>query len=146
MGSDVKGDHPRLGRRATLTGLAVAAVLVCAASAEASQLVRYERGGGFTGRSVRLVVDNGGGARQTEGRTGADRRFKISVSRLHALKRELKAADFSSLKRAYKPDYVVNDGISQSVTYKGRTVVVSTGGHPPARLRKVLDRLAGLAM
>jgi hypothetical protein len=124
-------------------GLVLAAVLAPAAPAEATQLVRYEQSGGFTGRAVRLVVDGGGAARQT--RRGADsKRFKVSISQLHALKRELKEARFSSLKRRYEPDYVVNDGISQSVTYKGRTVVASTGGDPPARLRKLLSRLAGL--
>jgi hypothetical protein len=145
MEPDARRSRPRVLRTASLAGLAVAAVLASAAPAEATQLVRYERSGGFAGRTVRLVVENGGACRQTEGRSGDDKSFKVPVSKLHALKRDLKAARFSSLARSYKPDYVVNDGIAQSVTYKGKTVVVSTGGHPPARLRKLLSRLSSLA-
>ena len=36
---------------------------------------------------------------------------------------------------------MVNDGIGQSVTYKGRTVSVSTGARYPARLERLLQRL-----
>jgi hypothetical protein len=36
---------------------------------------------------------------------------------------------------------VVNDGITQRVTYAGRSVSVSTGATVPTRLRRVLRRL-----
>ena len=37
------------------------------------------------------------------------------------------------------------DGPLETVTYKGKTVSVRSGSHPPERLQKVLDRLALLA-
>jgi hypothetical protein len=130
----------------TLAGLVLATSLATAAPAEATQLVRYDTSGGLAGRSMRLVVSAGGTAVQTDrDSTDDSKRFKISISQLHALKRELKAAQFSTLKRRYEPKHTVFDGISQGVTYKGKTVVVSTGGDPPERLRKVLNRLARLA-
>ena len=44
-------------------------------------------------------------------------------------------------KQSYRPKYIVNDGIGQSVTYKGRSVSVSTGARYPARLHRLLRRL-----
>ena len=44
----------------------------------------------------------------------------------------------------YRPKHVVNDGIGQSVTYKGRSVAVSTGATYPARLQRLLRRLGRL--
>lgn len=136
----------RVHRCRWIAGLVCTAALASAATAEAAQLVRYDRGGGLAGRSMRLVVSAGGTAVQTD-RESSDgsNRFKISISQLHALKRELKAAKFSTLKRRYEPRYPVSDGISQGVTYKGKTVVVTTGGSPPERLSKVLRRLVRLA-
>jgi hypothetical protein len=63
---------------------------------------------------------------------------------MRGLRRDLKRARFSTLKRSYQPKYMVNDGISQSVTYKGRSVSVSTGAEYPARLGRLLRRLGRL--
>ena len=115
------------------------------ATADAKRLVRYDVGGGLAGRSDRLVIDGDRTARQTSGRRSDEaKRFTVSSKQLRALKRELKAARFTSLKRRYEPDYVVNDGITQTVTYKGRSVSVSTGADYPARLHRVLRRLSRL--
>lgn len=127
-----------------IAGLACAAALAPVATAEATQLVRYGSGGGLAGRSMELVVSAGGTAVQTDRNEGDEKKFKLSLSQLHALKRELKAAKFSTLKRRYEPKATVFDGISTNVTYKGKTVTVTSGANPPERLNKVLNRLGRL--
>ena len=134
----------RVSRCRWIAGLACAAVLAPVATAEATQLVRYGSGGGIAGRSVELVISAGGTAVQTDRNEGGEKKFKVSLKQLHALKRELKAADFPSLKRRYEPKQTVFDGTSTGVTYKGKSVTVTTGGNPPERLNKVLNRLARL--
>jgi hypothetical protein len=125
--------------------LAVLVVLLATfattASAEAKRLVRYDITGGIAGISERLVVDTDGSAFQT-GRRGGDQRFTVSAKQLRALKRELKAAHFRSLKRRYEPDLRVFDGTTQTVRHNGRSVSVFTGADVPARLARVLRRLS----
>ena len=123
--------------------LAVLALLASAATAEARRLVRYDVGGGIAGLASTLVVNRDGSARQT-GNRGDDRRFTLSRRQLRALKRDLEAARFATLKRRYAPDVLVLDGITEAVTYRGRTVSVTSGADPPARLERVLRRLARL--
>jgi hypothetical protein len=126
--------------RSTL--LAVVLVLALAAPAgAATRLVRYDVAGGIAGMSKRLVIDRDGDARQSGDTT---RRFKVSAAQLRALKRELEAAHFGSLKRSYRPDVPVFDGTTQSVRYKGIEVNVSTAADVPDRLARVLRRLSGL--
>ena len=122
--------------------LAVLATFAATATAEAKQLVRYSVGGGIAGISERLIVARDGTASQSGNRRGSDHRFKLSAKQLRGLRRDLKDARFSTLKRRYRPEHVVNDGIARSVTYKGRSVSVSTGATYPARLGRVLERLA----
>jgi len=124
--------------------LAVLATFAATASAEAKQLVRYDVGGGIAGMSERLTVARDGKARQTDNRRGDERRFTLSAKQLRRLRRDLKNARFKTLKRSYRPKRVVNDGIGQTVTYKGRSVSVSTGATYPARLGRLLERLARL--
>jgi hypothetical protein len=126
--------------RRTVILLVLAACLTGAASAEAKQLTRYAVGGGIAGRADKLVISTGGTATQT-GSSG-DHRFRLSTRQLRALKSDLKAARFSSLKRRYRPSRTVFDGIGQSVTYRGKTVSVSSGASYPKRLARVLERLA----
>jgi hypothetical protein len=122
--------------------LALVLVLAMAAPAEAAtRLVRYDVAGGIAGISKRLVVDRDGSARQSGDTT---RRFKVSPAQLRALKRELEAARFGSLKRSYRPDVPVFDGTTQSVRYKGIEVDVHTAAEVPDRLGRVLRRLSGL--
>ena len=136
--------YPRPIRRLAAL-IAVLATFAATATADAKRLVRYDVSGGLAGRSERLVIDGDRTARQTSGRRSEDaRRFTVSSKQLRALKRELKAARFASLKRRYAPRYVVNDDITETVTYKGRSVSVSTGADPPARLHRVLRRLGRL--
>jgi hypothetical protein len=124
--------------------LAVLATFAPTATAEAKRLVRYDVGGGIAGISERLVVASDGTARQSGNRRSSDHRFMLSAKQLRGLRRDLKDARFSTLKRSYRPKYVVNDGIGQSVAYKGRSVSVSTGATYPTRLERLLARLGRL--
>jgi hypothetical protein len=124
--------------------LALVAVLAAPASAGAKRLVRYDVGGGLAGRSSELVVDRDGSARQTDSFRDTTQRFTLSAKQLSRLKRDLKAARWSSLKRTYDTKYPVLDGISESATYKGKTVVVTQNAKAPKRLERVLRRLSRL--
>lgn len=123
--------------------VAVVAAFATTATAEAKVLVRYDVSGGLAGRSDHLVIEGDRQAKQTSSR-GGSHHFKVSSKQQRALKRELKAAHFSSLRRVYRPDYVVNDGLAKTVTYKGHRVVVYTGADYPARLQTVIARLGRL--
>jgi hypothetical protein len=117
-------------------------LLILPAGAQASVLVRYTRSGGIAGEMTSLVVKRDRhAARKT--RQGDDE-FRLSKKRYTALRHALRAAHFAELERSYGPDFVVNDGIDETVTFHGYTVTVSTGGDPPARLEKALDKLREL--
>jgi hypothetical protein len=139
----VASPYPRAMRRLAAL-LAVLATFAATATADAKQLVRYNVGGGLAGLSDQLIVARDGTARQSGNRRGDDHRFMLSGKQMRGLRRDLKRARFSRLKRSYQPKYMVNDGISQSVTYKGRSVSVSTGAEYPARLGRLLRRLGRL--
>ena len=126
--------------------IAVIAASATTATADAKVLVRYDLSGGLAGTSERLVIHGDRSAEQTGGRGRGEHSldFKVSAKQMRALRRDLKAARFSSLRRVYQPKYVVNDGFAQTVTYKRRRVVVYTGADFPARLHTVLRRLARL--
>ena len=88
------------------------------------------------------MVNTNGHARQT-GRAGV-RSFTLSGKQLRGLKRDLKDARFKSLKRTYQPEFPVMDGQTRTVSYKGRSISVSTLAKVPQRLSRVLRRLAQL--
>ncbi len=119
------------------------ATFATSAAADAKVLVRYDLTGGLAARSEHLVIDGDRQARQTSSR-GGSHHFKVSARQQRALRRELKAARFSSLRRVYRPDYPVNDGLAQSVSYSGHRVIVYTGADFPARLHTVIRRLGRL--
>ena len=98
--------------------------------------------GGLAPASERLVVNTDGHARHT-GRAGVHS-FKLTAKQLSGLKRDLKDARFKSLKRSYQPEFPVMDGQTRMVSYKGRSVAVSTMAKVPERLSRVLRRLARL--
>jgi hypothetical protein len=120
--------------------IVVVGALVGAASAEAKQLTRYETGGGLAGHYDKLTISTGGKADQT-GDSG-EHDFTLSAKTLRALKRELRAAKFKTLKRSYKPDVIVFDGTTQRITYRGRAVSIYTGAEIPKRLSTVLRRIS----
>ncbi len=98
--------------------------------------------GGLAPASQRLVVNTDGHARQT--RRAGVHSFKLTAKQLRGLKRDLKDARFKSLKRSYQPEFPVMDGQTRMVSYKGRSVAVSTLAKVPQRLSRVLRRLARL--
>src|SRR3954471_1671399 len=100
-------------------------------TAEARAVVRYNVRGGLARMSATLTVATGGKASQADNRRGDEHRFTLSSKQLRGLRRDLKRARFKTLKHSYRPKYVVNDGIAQSVTYRGRSVSVSTGATYP---------------
>ena len=124
--------------------LAVLATFAATATAEAKRLVRYDVNGGLAGASERLLIAGDGTARQSGNRDGDDHRFKLSPKQLRGLRSDLRNARFSTLKRSYRPDGVVFDGIAQTVTYNRRSVTVWTGAKYPARLHRLLARLGRL--
>jgi hypothetical protein len=133
-------------------GVAVATCAVLAGLVTASPvaaggktLASYEQSGGIAGIRTSLSVTVGGSARVTSSRTTGIKRFKLTSGELRVLKRDLRDARFSTLRSLYDSDVPIADGIAQTVRYAGYRVTVSTGGRPPARLRKVLERLSRLA-
>ena len=122
--------------------VALVAAVSGAPVAGARTLVSYEVTGGFAGTSDIVTVSTTGVVRSADRRGRA--RDRLSEARLGALRRALRDARFSTLKRRYAPKGVVNDGLVQTVRHAGRTVVVETGGRPPARLRRLLARLDAL--
>jgi hypothetical protein len=128
-----------VARRLILAALALS--LAAPATAGAKQLTRYDVGGGIAGRYDRLIVATDGKAHQT-GDSG-EHRFTVSPKQLRTLKRELKAARFSSLKRQYKPKFQVFDGITQTIRYRGKAVSIYSGAdNIPKRLYRVLRRIS----
>jgi hypothetical protein len=128
-----------MGRLAVIVAFFVLAV---PASADAKRLVRYGVTGGLAPASELLVVNTDGHARQT-GRASV-RSFTLTGKQLRGLKRDLKDAHFKSLKRSYQPEFPVMDGQTRTVSYKGRSISVSTMAKVPTRLSRVLRRLARL--
>jgi hypothetical protein len=130
-----------MGRRRLTLLCAIAALLIPgAATASAKQLTRYEIGGGLAGHSDKLTISTGGKADQTGDSGNHD--FTVSARTLRALKRELRAAKFKTLKRSYKPKVTVFDGTTQRLTYRGRSVSIHTGAEIPKRLSTVLRRIS----
>jgi hypothetical protein len=130
-----------MGRRIVML-LTAATLLAGAAPANARNLVHYERTGGFAGFDDAVTVSTGGAVKVAH-RTGT-RRFSLSHTRLVSLRKAVRDARFGTLKARYAPPSMIADGIRETVRHDGRTVTVETGGNPPARLARLLDRLTRL--
>ena len=130
-------------RRAWLVLLLVVAAGCGSSPAAAGPFVAYERVGGIAGTRDVVSVSTKGRVVVTQSR-GEDRRYRLSAKRLKGLRSAVRAADFPSLERRYAPEYPVSDGYTETVRHGGTSVVVQTGAEPPARLRRLLERLAGL--
>jgi hypothetical protein len=127
-------------RSPAIVVLVLAVCLAAAGPATAGTLVRYDRTGGFAGLNDHVTVTTGGRVTVTQ-RSGEDR-FTLSERRLGSLRKAVHRARFGSLRPAYGADTAVADGITETVRHGGHKVVVETGGDPPARLERLLDRLA----
>ncbi|MEA2125780.1 MAG: hypothetical protein QOI80_2562 [Solirubrobacteraceae bacterium] len=124
--------------------LALVAALALPAGASAKVLVTYTRSGGIAGEMTSLVVERDRDASVQDRRQGPDH-FRVSKKRYRALRKALRAAHFATLDPTYGPEQgVVNDGIDETVRFNGHSVTVSTGGDPPARLEKALEKLRAL--
>jgi len=128
-----------------LLALTLAATLGLTAVASAGVLVDFSRGGGFAGIPLHLTVTGAGKAQAEEGFQGQTGRRTLSARRLKSLKRQLRQTGFGSLRSSYAPKVPVSDGFMFVVTYRGKTVRTATGGHPPERLSKLIDRLSQMA-
>ena len=123
--------------------LAVLLALLAPAPAAASTLVTDSRVGGIAGESTSLVVHRDRHAERSSNRAG-DHSWRLSKKRYRALRRALRAAHFATLEPRYGPEFVVNDGFTETVRFRGHTVSVETGGDPPPRLEHALDKLRAL--
>ena len=114
--------------------------------ASASPLVTYDRSGGIAGQANTLTVKRDRHATRVSNRSGS-KRFRLSKKRYAALRNALRGAKFSTLKPSYgpPPNTVISDGITEVVAFRGHTVKVMTGGEPPDRLERALDKLRNLA-
>jgi hypothetical protein len=120
---------------AAITAATAIAALTAAEPAEARVLVRYDISGGFADIERHVEVETDGTCR------GAGGRFDVRPSKMRSLRRALKASEFDTLKRVYKPKYPVSDGQVQRITYRGRTVAIESGADVPERLARLIHRL-----
>jgi hypothetical protein len=125
----------RMARRAAVGAVAALVVLTMAAPAQAKRLVRYEVNGGFADIHHEIVVDTDGTAE------AAGKRFTVKKWRMRALRRSLREAEFSTLKRRYMPKYPVSDGTVSTIHYGGYSVAIYSGAELPRRLERVLTHL-----
>jgi hypothetical protein len=119
------------------------AALALPAQAAASTLATYSRVGGIAGESTSLAVQRDRHAERSTNR-GDDHSWRLSKKRYGGLRAALRAAHFATLAPHYDPAYVVNDGFTETVRFRGHAVSVSTGGEPPRRLERALDKLRAL--
>jgi hypothetical protein len=108
------------------------------AGGQSGKLVTYVHDGGFTGDRDSLTVFRSGRADSSNGP------FVLSTRRRLGLQRALVAARFATLRSQYVPTDPVTDGYADHVTYAGRSVTVTQGANPPARLQRVLTLLADI--
>jgi hypothetical protein len=118
--------------------LALAGVTSGTAAVQTRALVSYTQTGGFAGKRAALTIYRDGTAESSNGA------FRLSARRLLAVESALTRARFATLRREYVPVDPVADGFLDSVTYRGKTVSVAQGAHPPLRLQRVLDLLTGV--
>jgi hypothetical protein len=136
----------RCGRhRARLAGAAAVALAAAALAAPADAArtkVAWETSGGIAGFTASLTVYADRSARATT--NGERARFDLTRREWSRLGARLRAARFGTLERRYAPPARIPDGTEDIVRHRGRTVVVQTGGEPPARLARLLRHLARL--
>jgi hypothetical protein len=124
--------------------LALVLTVLLAPAAQASRLVDYSRTGGIAGEHTTLKVDRD--RHLTLASRQGDSERRMSKKRYIRVRDALRAAQFETLESSYgpPPNQTVSDGITETVTFRGHTVSVSTGGDPPERLQTVLDKLSAL--
>jgi hypothetical protein len=113
----------------------------CLSGSQAAALVAYTRTGGLAGIRETLTVDRSGRAAATRLRSPRTLSFRLSCTRLKALRTTLELARFPTLESVYMPEIELADGFVETVRYRGRTVRVLTGARVPERLARALTMI-----
>jgi hypothetical protein len=142
--------------RRALIGVGVMALLALAfagpqaPAATVTPQITWRGFGGFAAVDNRLVISAGGRAvltmRSQPRPAGHTYRRTLSRARHQRLLRLVRAAHIERLPRRYSPATPVADGISESLTFRGRTVTVEQESNPPKALQRALDALARLQL
>lgn len=106
-------------------------------------LVEYERSGGITGQTVRLVVqDNGSASLYT--RPGSDSTtLAVDADTLEHLKSLLQGIRFDTLRAEYRPSQAGADRYEYIIAHRGRRVLLQDGA-VPADLQPLITTLNGV--
>ena len=104
-------------------------------------LVEYERSGGITGQTVKLVIQDNGSARLY---TRADSTtLAVGADTLERLKSLLQSIRFDTLRADYRPSQAGADLYEYVITHRGRSVRCQDGA-VPAELQPLVTTLNGL--
>ena len=108
-------------------------------------LVEYERSGGITGQTVRLVIqDNGSAHLYARGGAGGDSTtLAVRADTLERLKSLLQSIRFDTLRAEYRPSQAGADRYEYVITHRGRSVRCQDGA-VPAELQPLITALNGL--
>lgn len=106
-------------------------------------LVEYERSGGITGQTVRLVIQDNGSARVYTRAGGDSSTLAVAADTLERLKSLLQGIRFDTLRADYRPPRPGADLFEYVITHRGRTVRCQDGA-VPADLQPLITALNGV--
>ena len=107
-------------------------------------LVEYERSGGITGQTVRLVIQDNGSARlYTRAGGGDSTSLAVGADTLERLKSLLQGIRFDTLRADYRPSQAGADRYEYVIAHRGRRVRLQDGA-VPADLQPLITALNGL--
>lgn len=104
-------------------------------------LVEYERSGGITGQTVRLVIQDNGSARLYS--RGDSATLAVAADTLEHLKSVLQSIQFDKLRAEYRPSQTGADRYEYVIRHRGRSVRCQDGA-VPADLEPLITALNGL--
>lgn len=107
-------------------------------------LVEYERSGGITGQTVRLVIQDNGSASLYTGAAQDSSTLAVGADTLGQLKSLLEGIRFDTLRADYRPSRAGADLFEYVITHRGRTVRCQDGA-VPADLQPLITALNGVA-
>jgi hypothetical protein len=103
-------------------------------------LVEYERSGGITGQTVRLVIQDNGSARLFARAGGDSTTLAVGADALERLKSLLQNIRFDTLRAEYRPSQAGADLYEYVITHRGRSVRCQDGA-VPAELQPLIGAL-----
>lgn len=106
-------------------------------------LVEYERSGGITGQTVRLVIQDNGSARLYTHAGGDSTNLALGADTLERLKSLLQSVRFDTLRADYRPSQAGADRYEYVIAHRGRRVRLQDGA-VPADLQPLITALNGL--